>query len=186
MEEWNLWGTTAPCVVAQLVRCGGGGGGATRHRRPAPRWFDVTKAYQSRSCGLTQPLCSPLGRDQAYKRISWQRSQQKPPWRRLAPLVLGLGRRLGGARRHEALIRQNRAHGQIHRHASFMNASGVQIIGGELQVSRPAWCPPPPLTLLVASQESGPLHASLRISSQFRSSATLVRKSGSVNQGRVR
>ena len=97
-------GTTAPCVVAQLVRCGGGGGGATRHRRPAPRWFDVTKAYQSRSCGLTQPLCSPLGRDQAYKRISGQRSQQKQRGAVPPPSSWGLDGCWEGARRHEALI----------------------------------------------------------------------------------
>ena len=30
--------------------------------------------------------------------------QQKPTWRRAPPLVLGLGRLGGGARRHEALI----------------------------------------------------------------------------------
>ena len=29
-----------------------GVGGATRHRRPAPRWVDVTKAYQTRSYGF--------------------------------------------------------------------------------------------------------------------------------------
>ena len=149
MEEWNLWGTTAPCVVAQLVRCGGGGG--ARHRRPAPRWVDVTKAYQTRCYGFVPPFYSPFGHDQAYNRVSGQMST-KPTWRRLAPLVLGLGRRLGGGAAPRSFDHQIRAHGQIHRHVSFMNASGVQIIGGKLQVSRPAWCPPPPLTLLVAPQ----------------------------------
>jgi hypothetical protein len=66
------------------------------------------------------------------------KGQQKPTWRRLAPLVLGLGRRLGGARRHEALIRQNRAHGQIHCHVSAMSASSVHVVGGASQISWPA------------------------------------------------
>ena len=146
VETWRCAGdsrgTTAPCDVAQLVRCGGGWGGA-RHRRPAPRWVDVTKAYQTRCYGFVPPFYSPFGHDQAYNRISGQMST-KPTWRRLAPLVLGLGRRLGGGAAPRSFDHQIRAHGQIHRHVSFMNASGVQIIGGELQVSRPAWCPPPP------------------------------------------
>jgi hypothetical protein len=111
--------------------------GGARHRRPAPRWVDVTKAYQTRSYGFVPPFYSPFGHEQAYNRISGQMST-KPTWRRLAPLVLGLGRRLGGARRHEALIRQNRAHGQIHCHVSAMSASSVHVVGGASQISWPA------------------------------------------------
>ena len=43
-----------------------------------------------------------------------------------------------GARRHEALIRQNRAHGQIHCHVSAMSTSSVHVIGGASQISWPA------------------------------------------------
>ena len=60
----------------------------------------------------------------------------------------------GGARRHEALIRQNRAHGQIHCHVSAMSASSVHVIGGAFQVSWPAWCSTPPLPTLVARPQA--------------------------------
>ena len=61
----------------------------------------------------------------------------------------------GGGAAPRSFDHQIRAHGQIHCHVSAMSASSVQIIDGELQVSRPAWCPPPPLTL-VAPQACGP------------------------------
>ena len=131
-----------------------GWGGATR-RTLGATVVRLQKVYQTRSYGFVPPFYSPFGHDQAYNRISGQMST-KPTWRRLAPLVLGLGRRLGGGAAPRSFDHQIRAHGQIHRHVSFMNASGVQIIGGKLQVSRPAWCPPPPLTLLVAPQACGP------------------------------
>ena len=82
------------------------GGGATRHRRPAPRWFDVRKAYQSQSCGLVPPLCSPLGHDQDYKRIFGQRSTKTNVAPRPPPSSWGLDGCWEGARRHEALIAQ--------------------------------------------------------------------------------
>jgi len=65
-------GTTAPGVGAELGRCGGGG--ATRHRRPAPRWVHVAKAYQTRSYGFVQPFYSPFSHDQSYNRIFGQMS----------------------------------------------------------------------------------------------------------------
>ena len=92
VEEWNLWGTTAPCVGWRSACAWRRVGGGRRGGRPAPRWVDVTKAYQTRSYGFVPPFYSPFGHDQAYNRISGQMST-KPTWRRLAPLVLGLGRR---------------------------------------------------------------------------------------------
>ena len=116
--------------VARALRVG-----ATRHLDARRHGGSVTK---SRSCGLTQPLCSPLGRDQAYKRISGQRSQQKQRGAVPPPSSWGLDGCWEGARRHEALIRQNRAHGQIHCHVSAMSTSSVHVIGGASQISWPA------------------------------------------------
>ena len=97
----------------------------------------LQKVYQARSYGFVPRLLF----------TSWSRSSlQSYFWAKVnktnvapcPPLVLGLGRRLGGARRHEALIRQNRAHGQIHCHVSAMSASSVHVIGGASQISWPA------------------------------------------------
>ena len=127
-------GTTAPSVGALR-----GVGMATRHIRSAPRLRHGGSMLQKLTC---QPLITSwsLPSLQSY---FWGQMSTKPTWRR-SPLVLWLGRRLGGGRRHETLLHQIRMHGQIRRHVSFMNASSVQIIGVKLQVSRPVWCPHPP------------------------------------------
>ena len=133
MEEWNLWGTTAP---GELARCEGVAGGRDEApRRPAPRWF----GYKKSSLWLGATLFySPFGRDQAYKRISGQRSTKRTVAPARPPSSWGLDGCWEGARRHEALIRQLRAHGQIHCHVSVMSASSVHVIGGAFQSSWPA------------------------------------------------
>ena len=86
-------GTTAPCVVAQLVRCGGGGRRGTDARRHGGSMLQKpTKLDPVAWCHPFIHLMVTIKPVDAFV----GKGQQKPPWRRLAPLVLGLGRRMGG------------------------------------------------------------------------------------------
>ena len=96
-------GTTAPCVVAQLVRCGGGGG--RRGGRSAPWWFDVTKAYQKSILWLGATLLFTFWSRSSLWTRSWAKVSTKATWRRAPPpSSWGLDGCWEGARRHEALI----------------------------------------------------------------------------------
>ena len=92
-------GTTAPCVGAQLVRCGGGGG--RRGGRSAPRWFGYnkfTKLDPMASCHpYTHLLVKIKPRD-----VFLGKGQQKPTWRRALARCEGVagGRRGTDVRRH--------------------------------------------------------------------------------------
>ena len=115
--------------VARALRVG-----ATRHLDARRHGGSVTK---SRACGLAQPSFIHLLVAIKPTNVFLGKGQQNAPWRRLAPPRPGTWA-AGGARRHEALIRQLRAHGQIHCHVSVMSASSVHVIGGASQISWPA------------------------------------------------
>ena len=87
-------GTTAPCVVAPLVRGAGWGGGdeADARRHGGSMLQKLTKLDPMASCHPFIHLLVTIKPVDAFV----GKGQQKPPWRRLAPLVLGLGRLLEG------------------------------------------------------------------------------------------
>ena len=100
MEEWNLWGTTAPGVGAELGRCGGGG---RRGGRPAPRWLDVTKAYQKSILWLGDSYTHPLVTIKPTN-VFLGKGQQNRRGAGSPPSSWDLDGGWGGGRRHEALI----------------------------------------------------------------------------------
>jgi hypothetical protein len=88
-------------LALSLGVAGVGGDEADARRHGGSMLQRLTK---SQSCGLVPPLYSPFGRDQAYKRISGQRSQQKQRGAVPPPSSWGLDGCWEGARRHESLV----------------------------------------------------------------------------------
>ena len=103
-------GTTAPGVGAELGRCGGGG---RRGGRPAPRWLDVTKAYQKSILWLGDSYTHPLVTIKPTN-VFLGKGQQNRRGAGSPPSSWDLDGGWGGGAAPRSFDHQIRAHHQVH------------------------------------------------------------------------
>ena len=143
-DVMDIGGRVEPVGHHGAVRCRsacalrGWWGGGDEAQTPGATVVRCYKSLPNSILWLRATLLFTFWSRSSLQTYFWAKVSTKATWRRASPLVLGLGRLLGGGAAPRSFDRQLRAHGQIHCHVSVMSASSVHVIGGAFQSSWPA------------------------------------------------